>query len=138
MAHKSEQPPVWVIRNGRNLEPEMNEDAERISQFPQGQRIKVTLSTGRVPKRLRFYWSFLQRVVKATECAPNAESLHETVKLMNGYTTPVMVKAMTIMIPRSISFGSMSEDEFTRFLDDAVKFIASTYGISPEEAFGGE
>jgi hypothetical protein len=107
-----------------------------IRQFPDGQRIRVDLRTGRVPERLRWYWKFLHAVVAATEAAPNAESLHSLVKLNTGYVTPMLVKGMPFVVPRSISFSAMSEDEFTGFLARAQRFIAEAYGISPEEVMG--
>lgn len=138
MTKKSEAPPIYVQRKGVYLAPEMQIDAEAISQLPYGERIKVTLHTGRSPRRLRFYWSFLQKVVASTEAAPNAEALHETIKLLTGYTTPVLVKGMTVMVPRSIAFQSMSEADFQAFLEGAIRFVAENYGISPEDVFGSE
>jgi hypothetical protein len=129
----SENPPCYVIRDGDRLIGEMEMDRETIRQFPAGQRIRVELRTGRVPSRLRFWWAFLHEVVSATECCPTAEALHETVKLMCGYTTPVLVKGMTVMVPRSISFASMTEEEFTKFLADGLRFIGDHYGVTPEQ-----
>lgn len=131
---KTEQPPIYVHRRGAVLCPEMELDAELIQRFNPGDRIKVTLHTGRSPSKLRFWWAFLHQVVAATECAPSAEALHETVKLMCGYTTPVTVKGLTVMIPRSIAFSSMTEEEFTKFLNDGLRFVAETYGVTPEQA----
>lgn len=131
---KTEQPTIYVHRRGNVLAPEMELDAELIQRFHPGDRIKVTLHTGRSPSKLRFWWAFLHQVVSSTECSPTAEALHETVKLMCGYTTPVMVKGMTVMVPRSISFSSMTEQEFSKFLDDGIRFIASTYGVTPKQA----
>lgn len=132
----SENPPCYVIRDGDRLIGEMEMDRDMIRQFPAGQRIRVELRTGRVPSRLRFYWAFLHQVVSATECAPTAEYLHETIKLCTGFTTPVLVKNMTVMVPRSISFSSMSEEEFTTFLETALRFIAESYGVFPESEDG--
>jgi hypothetical protein len=135
MAKKSsESPPCYVIRDGDRLVGEMAMDRDLIRQFPAGQRIRVELRTGRIPSRLRFWWAFLHEVVSATECCPTAEALHETVKLMCGYTTPVLVKGMTVMVPRSIAFSSMTEEEFTKFLADGLRFIADHYGVTPEQA----
>lgn len=135
---KSEQPPIYVLRRGDSLIGEMEADREWIRQQPNGERIKVTLHTGRSPSRLRWYWSFLGRVVAATECSPNAESLHDVVKLHTGFVTPVMVKGMTVMVPRSVSFSSMSEAEFAGFLQHAERFIAEAYGITAQELFENE
>lgn len=138
MAKKDEAPPIYVIRRGNQLCPEMAFDAEQITRMPVGQRIKVSLHTTRVPKRLRFYWAFLSSVVRATDCAPTAEALHEAIKLQTGHTTPINVKGYTVLVPASISFSSMSEEDFSVFLSKAIEWIAATYGVTPEQALKEE
>lgn len=136
MAAKTEQPPIYCLRRGDTLIGEMQMDRDRIADLPASERIKLQFSTGRVPSRLRFYWAFLRDVVDATECCPNAEALHELVKLETGFTTPVKVKGYTVLVPRSVSFSSMSEEEFMQFLAGAEKFIATTFGITPKDTRG--
>ena len=133
---KSEQPPIYVLRRGSSLIPEMTTDKDLIERLPVGTRIKVMVTEGRSPAKLRLYWAYLGRVVKACQCAPSPEALHDVIKLETGFTTPVRVKGYTVLVPRSISFSSMSETEFSEFFENAVRFIAETYGITPEEAFG--
>lgn len=134
MAKSPETAPIYVQRFGDKLAGEMQMDRDAIAKFKAGDRIKVTLHTGRSPSRLRWYWAFLNEVVKATECSPNAESLHEVVKLHTGFVTPVMVKGMTVMVPRSVSFSAMSEQEFADFLQHAERFIGEAYGLTAKEA----
>jgi hypothetical protein len=138
MADKSEIPPIWMERRGVGLVPCMQLDADEIAKFPFGEKIKVKLHTGRVPKRLRFYRSFLSKVVAATECAPNADALHEAVKLNCGYVTPVLIKGYQVNVPRSVAFDKMTEVEFSSFLKDALRFIAESYGLTPEMVFNEE
>lgn len=133
---KNEQPPLYMLRRGDKLVAEMQMDRDLLQRFSEHDRIKVTLHTGRSPSRLRWYWAFVGRVVKATECAPSAEALHDVIKLHVGLVTPVMVKGFTVAVPKSVSFASMSEQEFEDFCNKAVKWLAETYGITPEQAFG--
>lgn len=135
---KSEQPAIYVMRHGNALVPEMSTDAELISRLPVGERIKVMLHTGRSPAKLRWYWTFLGRIVKATECAPSPEALHDVIKLHTGFVTPVMVKGFTVAVPKSVSFSSMSEEEFNDFLTAAEKWIAQTYGVTAKNVFPEE
>lgn len=132
---KSEQPPVYVLRRGDSLIGEMQADVEWIRRQPVNERIRVTLTAGRSPSKLRWYWSYLGKIVKATMCAPSVETLHDVVKLHTGFVVPVMVKGFTVAVPKSISFASMSEAEFDDFLKSAIEWIAATYGITPEQAF---
>jgi len=115
--------------------PEMALDAELIQRFSPGDRIKVTLHTGRSPAKLRWYWAYLGRVVKATECAPSPEALHELVKLETGFTSPLKLRGYTVLVPRSIAFSSMSEQEFGDFLESSIRFLSDAYGVTPEQAF---
>lgn len=132
---KTEQPQIYVQRRGNHLVPEMQADADLIQRLPVGQRVKVTVTEGRSPAKLRLYWSYLGRVVKACNCAPSPESLHDVVKLHTGFVTPVMVKGFTVAVPKSISFSSMSESEFDDFLRTAEKWLVETYGVSIADAF---
>lgn len=132
---KSEQPPIYMVRKGNYLIPEMEIDAELMERLPFGQQIKVTLYSGRSPSKLRWYWMFLGRVVKSTECAPSPETLHDIIKLHTGFVTPVMVKGFAVAVPKSISFSSMSEEEFETFRMSAIKWIAEIYHITPEDVF---
>jgi hypothetical protein len=132
---KSEQPQIYVQRRGSYLVPEMAADKDLIERLAIGQRIKVTVTEGRSPAKLRLYWAYLGRVVKACHCAPSAESLHDVVKLHTGFVTPVMVKGFTVAVPKSISFSSMTESEFDDFLATSERWIIETYGISIKDAF---
>jgi hypothetical protein len=133
MAKKaSENPPCYVIRDGDRLVGEMEMDRDLIRQFPAGQRIRVELRTGRVPKRLAFYWAFLRNVVEATHCAPNEKILHQLVKLRTGHTDDVIMGGYVIKVPASISFENMDEPTFQKFLLSALEFIALEFGITPE------
>lgn len=132
---KSEAPQIYVQRRGNHLIGEMEMDADLIQRIPLGQRVKITVTEGRSPAKLRLYWSYLGRVVKACNCAPSPEALHDVVKLHTGFVTPVLVKGFTVAVPKSISFSSMSESEFDDFLRTAEKWLVETYGVSIADAF---
>ena len=132
---KSEQPPIYVLRRGSSLIPEMTTDKDLIERLPVGTRIKVMVTEGRSPAKLRLYWAYLGRVVKACQCAPSPEALHDVIKLHTGFVVPVMVKGFTVAVPKSISFAKMTESEFDDFLRTAEKWVIETYGVSIEDAF---
>lgn len=132
---KSEQPPIYVLRRGSQLIPEMTTDKDLIERLPVGTRIKVMVTEGRSPAKLRLYWAYLGRVVKACQCAPSPEALHDVIKLHTGFVTPVMVKGFTVAVPKSISFAKMTEAEFDDFLRMAEKWVIETYGVSIDDAF---
>ncbi|MEK1893181.1 MAG: hypothetical protein AAAB20_07870 [Rhizobium sp.] len=129
----SETAPIYVVRQGDKLVGEMQYDRDRIADFPQGQRVKVEMSTGRIPSRLRFYRAFLREVVKATGCASTEDALHQSVKLETGFTEDVRFRGYVIKVPASVAFRSMDEQTFSAFLQEALAFIAREYGIVPED-----
>jgi hypothetical protein len=132
----SEAPPIYCVRYGSNLVGELAADRERIAEIKEGERIRISIQTGRIPKRLRFYWSFLREVWKATACAPTERALHSGVKLETGFTDDVLVRGLKVKVPASIAFENMDEETFGIFLQAALTFIASEYGIVPEQVFG--
>ncbi len=135
---KNETPPLYVLRYGDKLVGEMEMDREAISQFKAGDRIKVTLHTGRSPSRLRFYWQMLGKLVAATDCAPNAEALHSVIKLDLGYSTPVLLPSgLKVLVPGSIAFDRMTEQEFSNFLERAIAWVAENYGVTADEIMNG-
>lgn len=135
---KSERSQIYCIRRGNVLAPEMEYDSDLIQRLSPNTRIKVTVSEGRSPAKLRLYWSYLQRIIAATGCAPSAETLHDVVKLHTGFVTPVMVKGFTVAVPKSISFASMSEAEFDAYLATAEAWLIETYGVSISDAFADQ
>lgn len=137
MSKKStETPSIYCVRYGSNLVGEMAADRERIAEIKEGERVRIDVRTGRVPSRLRFYWSFIREVRKATGCAPTDKALHNAVKLETGFTEDVVFRGYKIKVPASVSFEAMDEQTFGHFLNEAIAFIAREYGITPEQVFG--
>lgn len=131
---KTEHPPIYVLRRGDTLVPEMQADAEMIRKMKPGERIRVDLRTGRSPSRLRFYWQLLNRLIEATDCAPNSEALHSVIKLDLGHVTPVRLRnGMTVLVPSSIAFDKMSEESFAEYLERAIEWIGANYGVTPDQ-----
>jgi hypothetical protein len=111
----------------------MAADRERIAEIKEGERVRIDVRTGRVPSRLRFYWSFIREVRLATGCAPTDKAFHSLIKLHTGFTEDVVFGGYVVKVPASVAFEAMDETEFGAFLQEALAFIAREYGIVPEE-----
>jgi hypothetical protein len=135
MAKNNEKPPIYMTRKGDYLLPEMAMDAEAIRNLPERQRVKVQITEPRNSGRLRAYWAMLNEVVKATDCAPTAEALHELVKLETGFVIHVRLgKGLKVELPGSIAFDKISEAEMEAFFRSAEAFLAREYGWVKEMA----
>jgi hypothetical protein len=129
-AKKSERPVYAFQRVSNSLVPEMSFDLAALDGIAQGERVRVEIKQWRNSGRMRLYWKMLSYVREATECAPTSEALHSAIKLELGFGTPVRLRnGMTVLVPASISFEAMEEQEFVAFLDRAVEFLSATYGF---------
>lgn len=127
-----ETAPVFMVRKGNFLCPEMRADLERIEAIKQGERVRVEIKQSRSVPKLRLYWRMLSYVVESTECAANSETLHSAIKLELGYGTPVKLRnGMMVLVPGSIAFESMDEPTFDAFFQRSQEWLAKTYGIDP-------
>lgn len=128
------QAPIFVIRRGRTFYPEYNMDAEAMEVFPEGTRVSLSAWAPRNTPRLRAYWAMIGEVIKATECAPNANALHNTIKVDCGYTDQVRLKSgLLVAVPSSIAFEAMEEPEMIVFMQHAERWIAENLGIDVED-----
>ena len=124
-----EQQPVFLVRKGLALVPETDADADVLSTIPYGHSVEILIKRNRSTGRMRAYWKMLHEVVEATDCAPNAERLHEVVKLGTGYVDHIKLgNGARVMIPASIAFDKMTETEMVGFFRRAEEWLARTYG----------
>lgn len=130
---KKERRPICMVKRGTHLVPDMQMDADALEGIAQGERVRVEIGQWRSTPRLRAYWAMLNEVVKATDCAPSAEKLHEVIKLETGHVDLVRVGKMTVAIPGSIAFDKISEAEMVKFFREAEMFLARHYGWSGED-----
>lgn len=117
---------------GHALYPVSQQDDEILMELSKTQDIEVSFKQRRSNPQLRRYWVMLADVVKATECYPTAERLHEALKFDMGYVTPQRtMRGVLMYAPDSVAFSRMGADEFKGFFDRAVRLISETYGIDP-------
>ena len=130
---KKETAPLYLVRRGHFLEPDMALDARAIAAIPEGAKVRVEIKKPRNDKRLRAYWAMLNDVVAATNCAPSVEKLHDVVKLETGHIDLVRLgNGTTVAIPGSIAFDKIGEPEMIEFFQSAETWLAKTYNYCRE------
>lgn len=121
-------------RRGNALVPYDAKAAEDLLALPFGKGLTCKVTQPRSINQHRWYWACLSEVVKATDCAPTAEHLHQALKLSLGYTMPVFDAKGEIVshIPDSTSFSKMDQHKFSEFVRKVEKLLAERWGYVME------
>jgi hypothetical protein len=91
-----------------------------------GEIVKAQVSRPRNPQQHRLFWAFLTLVQQNTDRWPTPEALLQAIKIHLGHFDSVeMVDGRVVPHPRSISFGSMPQDDFRRFMNDAIDLVVT-------------
>lgn len=130
---KNDQP-VYMVRKGHSLVPQLDMDVEKIAPIPEGGVVKVDIHRERSNPRLRAYWKTLSECVKATGCAPHQNALHKSVLMGTGHTDEVKLDGGIIVhVPSSVAFDNMKdEDEMVAYFEAAKEYLARAHGFSGE------
>lgn len=92
-----------------------------------GQWLRIEFSTPRHLKHHRKLFALLQLIAENSEVYDSAEKALVAVKLCTGYADPLIhpETGEVLMLPRSISFESMGQEDFDAFYDAALKAICA-------------
>ena len=89
-----------------------------------GKGALVHIHVPRQIKHHRLYWALLKEVCEAGGWDGSTETLSAWVKIATGHVDQMIgPKGQVVFIPKSISFGAMSQSEFAPFFDAAIKAI---------------
>lgn len=114
---------INVIMNQGTLLPN-SEDAVRVmGEVKEGKEFVIDLAPSRNPKHHRLFWAMLGEIVKSGAWEGTAETLNTWLKFKCHHVTVIVVDGKNMIIPKSIAFHKMSQDQFRRYFDRAVYFI---------------
>lgn len=133
MTKRDKPPAPIVVKLQRGISPAAAFDAEQIMGDPLGTEYDLVKRSRRSMRHLRLYWSVLRNVVRATGKWPTEAHLHDELKIICGYVRPV-VNWETGEVHRiidSISFDSMTQDEFKAYFDLAMEKLSEHLGFDP-------
>jgi hypothetical protein len=127
-----ERMPIILRRTERGLEPRSRLAADALAQYALHSDVEISIKKRRSAPQLRLYWAMLHNVVEATGAFPDAERLHEALKLDLGFVTPMkLLDGRTVYVPDSAAMSRMDAAEFRRFFDAVVKRLAEVCGFDP-------
>lgn len=127
-----ERIPLVLRRTERGLEPRSRQARDILDGYALHSDVEVTIRKRRSLPQLRLYWAMLNNVVEATGAYPDAEHLHEAVKMELGMTSPMrLMTGEVVWVPDSVALSKMDSAQFQRFFDQAAELLARTYGFDP-------
>jgi hypothetical protein len=118
---------ILLIRQGDTFKPLSEQDWEKTKRVKDGQIIEVDYKKPRNPLFHNKFMSMIRVVYNNQEQYDTIEGVLNVFKVQLGHCDTMMYRDMEIRIPRSISFGSMDELEFSEFYDRAVDFALSRF-----------
>ena len=129
-----DKPPVPIVElTAKGLVPATADDAEAIRSHQNGTCFDVVNRSRRSLPQHRTYWKALSLAARATGRWPTARHLHEQLKFECGYYREFTVKGTgeVILIPDSIAFDAMKQDEFKAYFDTAIAKLTEWAGFDP-------
>lgn len=132
MKSDREKMPFVLRRTERGLEPRSRLAEDMLAAFAVHSDVEVSIKKRRSLPQLKLYWSMLQNVVDATGAWPDAEHLHDALKLDLGYVTPIRtVDGKMALIPDSAAMNRMDSAQFRKFFDAVAARLAEVCGFDP-------
>jgi hypothetical protein len=127
-----EKIPLTLRRTKAGLEPRSRLAHDMLAQYAEHSDVEVTVRKRRSLPQLRLYWAMLNNVVEATGAWPDAEHLHDAIKMDLGYVTPIKtMDGKLVMLPDSAAMSRMDSAQFKRFFDAAAQRLAEVCGFDP-------
>lgn len=130
---KDKPPPPMVRLGPRGLYPVTPYDAEILDALGSGAEFDLIKRSARSLPHHRTYWQALNKAIAATQISPTPKHLHRELKLACGYTEKVLNRSTgeVHVVPDSIAFDQMTQDEFRAYCDTAMEMLASWIGYDP-------
>lgn len=124
----------WVLLNGREengkiiLEPHSSYDAEKVAKRIKNGRFQLRAQIAQVRSlpQLRLYWPWIRLVVENSPHFNTEQALHKLLLVACGITEPLIdLEGNISMIPSSIAFDAMGQEEFETYFDAAQQVVST-------------
>ena len=129
-------PVIAVTNTGRALLPANKAAALELEKLPRGVRLKVEPRQPRNGAQHRLFWAFASYVAEALNSGPtpvewDQERVVTHLKLATGHVERVKLRprdaerlgTLYAAVPKSISFAAMDGVSFSRFMDEALRYV---------------
>lgn len=118
---------TYVVANtprGKVLAPFDTFSEDALSKLPEGKIVLANVSTPRNVKQHRLFFAVLKIVVENNETWGDVSSLKDAILVALKYVDAgTTLKGQMFFVPKSISFGSMTQEDFDTFFQKAMALI---------------
>jgi hypothetical protein len=121
------------VKRGLTLVPADFAAEEMLADIEDGKEIILSARQARNPQHHRWFFALMHKVCANTDDWHDEEELLDAIKLATGHVQRRMKLDGTMyQAPRSISFASMGQDKFKRFVDRALYVLSKALGFDAE------
>jgi hypothetical protein len=126
---------ILVRKQFSTLRPVDEAGEEVLRKLKNGSLVQVEIKQPRNVGHHRKYWALVSLVADNTDRYPDAETVHEAIKIAVGLRTEItMPDGSKGYIPGSIAFNKMDQGEFNVFFDRVCDAVAKHFlpGVTSE------
>lgn len=125
---------LLAVKTSHGLIPYSEDDEEKFGRIPKGKCVEISISSARNPGQHRKYfklidvaWNYQPESVR--EFYKNKEVFRKSLELCAGHCELVWDFKFErfVEIPKSISFNSMSQEEFAELYEKVMSIIVSKF-----------
>jgi hypothetical protein len=115
---------LLLVREGQKLAAADPMSLEGIESIRHKETVTAAIRRSRNPAHHRKYWALVGAVFPHQQYYTTQKELSNALKVATSYfETGRTIEGIPYMIPKSISWASMPQDEFEQFYDKAVEVI---------------
>ena len=122
-------------RRGNSLVPSDEYSEDFLKGIPEDKEVLVSIRRARSVQHHRYFFKMLSVVVANSDYWQTPDELLDALKLACGHVERRMkIDGTPYIVPKSINFASLDEEQFKRFKDRCIYLLATkVLGCDPEE-----
>ena len=127
---------IHMIRrehSSNGLIPYSGNDIEKFCKLKYNAVYRVNIKQPRNYKHHSKYFALCRMIADNTDYFTNEKQVSEYLKLKTGHIESFVIGEETTIIPKSINFDSMPQDEFEKYYDACLPIVAELLGCTIHE-----
>lgn len=123
---------MYLVKKNNALYPAHDSDHRELSKYKIGDILDCKLTKPRNPEFHKKFFALLNLGFSNQDKYSKFEHYRIVMTMKAGFYEQIKTDRGTIYTAKSISFGSMPQDEFERVFDAVLMFICADIGVEKE------